>query len=246
MSLNPLAPLTDHQSMLNRIFWFTTASALGAVWLLRLYVHSLDQWLKQIDYTVALGDNKVLPMPGGYLIPALAMGMLTRIYRVHAHISDWLGIRECFDIDVIIAELARQSELNLSPSSREKLVANRHRIMRQAFYPFVSGPQPQIDSQLIEQALDAWSWFWIGIEATFVLVVASFGLVAAGIYRVGFETLGGTLLALAIALPAMHRQCRRYAVAQVRAILADPARAAQVRRTLVELCGAQTANRQAA
>ena len=28
MPLNPLAPVTDYQSMLNRIFWFTTAAAL--------------------------------------------------------------------------------------------------------------------------------------------------------------------------------------------------------------------------
>ncbi len=44
MSLNPLATLDDYQSMLNRIFWFTTASALVATWMLRLRVPELDQY----------------------------------------------------------------------------------------------------------------------------------------------------------------------------------------------------------
>jgi hypothetical protein len=232
--------------MLNRIFWFTTAASCAAVWLLRLHIHALDQWLQQMDYSVALADNKMLPVPGGYLLPALAAGILTRIFRVHARISDWLGLRECFDLDVIITELAAKCDIDLSGISRTQLVGNRHRIMRQAFYPFVSGPKPHIDPQLIEQALDAWSWFWIGIEATFVLVATGFGLVAAGVYRAGLEILSGTLLAAAIALPTMHRQCRRYAVAQVRAILADPQRAAIVRRSIADLHRPPAANRQAA
>ncbi len=117
MSLNPLSPVTDYQSMLNRIFWFTSASALAATWMLRLYISDLDGWLSQIDFTVALGGDKNLPMPGGYLLPALAVGRLTRVYHLHARISDWLGIRECFDVEVIIAELAAQSSSTFPPST---------------------------------------------------------------------------------------------------------------------------------
>src|SRR5262245_32778184 len=104
MSLNPLAPVTDYQSMLNRIFWFTTVSALVAVWMLRISIPELDALLRQIDFTVELADNKILPMPGGLLLPALVAGIVTRIFRLHGRISDWLGIRECFDIDVVIYE----------------------------------------------------------------------------------------------------------------------------------------------
>ena len=83
MSINPLAPVTDYQSMLNRISWFTTASALVAIWILRLYIQALDELLHKIDFTVEFGGTKVLPMPGGYLFPALAVGILTRIFRFH-------------------------------------------------------------------------------------------------------------------------------------------------------------------
>jgi hypothetical protein len=235
MSLNPLAPVTDYQSMLNRIFWFTSAAALAGIWLLRVELPRLDAVLRQIDFAVALGNDKILPIPGGYLLPALAVGLVTRIYHLHGRISDWLGIRECFDLDVIIAELAGQTAIDLSVFPTDELRGLRHRIMRGAFYPFVSGPRPQVDEQLILQALDAWSWFWIGTEAALVFTLTGLALVAGGAQQAGLLTIGGTILAAAIALPAMRGQCRRYAIAQVRAILTDPARELAVRSTFAEL-----------
>jgi hypothetical protein len=235
MPLNPLAPVTDYESMLNRIAWFTTAAALGAVWLLRQYVPAIDGQLSQIDFALQFGGDKMLPVPGGYLLPALAVGLVTRVYRIHARISDWLGIREHFDVDVIIAEFARRLAIDLSLVSEDRLAERRSRIMRLAFYAFVSGSQPAIDAQLVHRALDAWSWFWIGVEATLVFVLAGLGLVAANEYLVGLQTIAGSLAAAAIGLPLMRGQCRLYAVAQVRAILDDPARAILVRGAFDDL-----------
>jgi hypothetical protein len=246
MSLNPLAPVTEYQSMLNRICWFTSASTLVGVWLLRLYIKPLEDMLQQIDFTVAFGGDKVLPMPGGYLLPALAVGMVTRIYRLHARISDWLGIRECFDLDVIIAELAHQLDFDLMLVQDTELRRSRHQIMRRAFYPFVSGPDPQIDQQLVLQALDAWSWFWIGIEATLVFMLVGLGLIAGSAYSAGFTTIAATLFCAAVGLPAMRNQCARYAHAQVRAILADPARAEMIRAVFAELTDTRYQIRRAA
>jgi hypothetical protein len=232
--------------MLNRIFWFTSASALVAVWILRLYLPGLDLLLNRIDFTVEFGGNKMLPIPGGYLLPALAVGILTRIFRLHARMSDWLGIRETFDIRVIIGEFADQLGIDLSAVEDDRLIKHRHTIMRKAFYPFASGPKPQIDPHLIAQALDAWSWFWIGVEATLVFVLAGLGLVAGGVYTTGLQLLGGTLVVAALALPAMREQCRRYAIAQVRAILGEPVRVEIVRKALAELTRHHVADRRAA
>ena len=137
--------------MLNRISWFTTASALVAIWILRLYIPALDELLQRIDFTVEFGGNKVLPIPGGYLFPALAVGILTRIFRFHARLSDWLGIRESFDVEVIIRGLAAQLAIDLTTVSDVQLISARHSIMRKAFYAFVGGSQPQIDLQLVQQ-----------------------------------------------------------------------------------------------
>ena len=245
-SLNPLAPVTDYQSMLNRIFWFTSTSALVAIWMLRLHNPALSGLLSQIDFKVEFGGEKILPIPGGYLFPALAVGLLTRIYRLHARISDALGIRRCFDIDVIIAEFAPLVNVDLSSIAYEMLVECRPSIMRAAFYPFVSSSRPSIDQQLVYQALDAWSWFWVGIEATFVFILLGFGLIAGGTYEVGLETIGGAIIFAAIGLPAMRGQCIRYAIAQVRPIAADPARAAAIRAAFAELAQDRYAGRRAA
>jgi hypothetical protein len=246
MSVHPLAPVVDYQTMLNRIFWFTSASALAAIWMLRLHIPALDGVLSEIDFTVEFGGNKVVPVPGGFLLPALAVGIVTRIYRVHARISNWLGIRECFDVQVILGEFADQLAIDLTSVTDQQLVEWRHSLMRRIFYPYVSGPHPQIDPHLIQQALDAWSWLWIGIEATLVFVLTGLGLIGSGAYPAGFQILSGTLVVATIGLPAMRGQCKRYAVAQVRAILADPARVADVRTAFAELIRKPATSRLAA
>ena len=230
MSLNPLTPVTDYQSMLDRIFWFTSASALVAVWMLRMKIPELDSQLHEIDFTLAFGGDNLVPIPGGYLLPALAIGLGSRVFRIHGLIARWLGIRERFDIDVIIHELARRSGVNLDHVSDEELADQRHEIMRHGFYQFVGGRQPQIDEPLIHRALDLWSWFWIGIESSVVFVFASFALLATGSHQIGLIALLATLACAAIGLPVIRNECRRHAIAQVRAIVADPLRAEQVRR----------------
>jgi hypothetical protein len=111
--------------------------------------------------------------------------------------------------------------------------------MRTAFYAFVGGSQPAIETQLVHRALDAWSWFWIGIEATLVFVLTGLGLVAASEYQIGLQTIAASLAAAAIGLPLMRGQCRLYAVAQVRAILAEASRENVVRSAFDDLVGRQ-------
>lgn len=238
LPLNPLAPVTDYQSMLNRIFWFTTASALAAVWLLRMYVPAVDALLAKVDAAWTVDSGKNLSTTAGYLLPALAIGIGFRVFRVHAKVSDWLGIRECFDLDVILADMAEQLNIDLAKFDRTLLRRARHGLMRKTFYPFVSGSQAAIDQQLILQALDAWSWFWVGVEATLVFALAAFGLIAFHVYAVGFQIIGAAFAFAVIGLPAIRNQCRRYAIAQVRAILEDSTRAATVYQAFAEAYGA--------
>ena len=231
--LNPLSPVTDYQSMLNRISWFTTASALGAIWLLRRHVEPVDVFLGQIDSVLTVEGSKALAIRGGYLAPALALGVAARVFRLHAKISDWLGIREYFDVEVIIRGFAERLDIDLEQTPAGEIVRARHHIMRKAFYPFVSGSQPSIDRQLVQQALDAWSWFWVGVEATLIFTLTGLGLIACNAYEAGFQTLGCALGAAVLVLPTLYRQCRLFAMAQVRAILDDPAREAVVRSVLM-------------
>jgi len=63
-----------------------------------------------------------------------------------------------------------------------------------------------------------------------VFAIASFALVATGSFQLGLTALVSTLALAAIGLPAIRNECRRYAIAQVRAIVSEPGRADQVRR----------------
>lgn len=246
MALNPLSTITDYQSLQNRVFWFTTVATLGAVWLIRASVPAADAALGHIDRAMGFGLGSALPTPGGYLVPALAVGIASRVFRLHALISDALGIRECFDLEAIIGKMSEQVRVDLSGISYDELRAARPRLMRQTFYAYVSGERPAIDQHLVQQALDAWSWLWAGVEATFVFTLAAFALIGCGAYQPGFETLGCAIAVAVFGLPMLRRQCARYATAQVRAILSDPARATAVRAELAELAGRDATRRAAA
>lgn len=230
MSLNPLSPVTDYQSLLNRIFWFTSAAALGAVALLRDNVAGIDSALRHIDLYLDTGSGEILPIPAGYLLPALAIGLFARVFRLHGQLSHWLGISERFDIGVILPEFAKQLGIEPAEVSETQWLEHRHHTMRSAFYRFASSNSPQIDPHLVHQALDLWSWFWIGLQSVFVFAMASLVLIAMGDYRLGAATLGATLSFASVGLPGIRTHCRRYAIAQVKAIMADPARVAEVRQ----------------
>lgn len=246
MSFNPLSPVTDYQTMLNRIFWFVAGAGFVAATLLRSQVPAIDQALEAIDLSVAIGGQQTLPVPAGSLLPALALGLVCRMYRPHARLADWLGIRERFDIDVVVHELATRLGLDLSLAPDGELERRRHQLMRQTFYRYVSGDAPAVDPQLIHHALDAWSWFWIALEATVLFVVTSLTLVAFGAQAIGIRLLLATLVAAGLGLPTLRGQCRRLAIAQVRAILADERRKEEVRMALQSLLPAEAPSRRAA
>lgn len=231
MALNPIAPVTDYQSMLNRICWFTSAATLAAIWLLRTHLQALDFALGRVDFQVNTG----MDIPAGSLLPALFVGLITRIFRIHSFIGHWLGIRERFDIDVILSELARRVGIEVDDVTESEWLLHRHDLMRTTFYRFASKQSPQIDAHLIHQALDLWSWFWVGIETTCVFVLTSFTLIAAGAREAGLITFGMTLLLATVGLPVIRLQCKRAAIAQVRAILADLTREILVREAFSRL-----------
>jgi hypothetical protein len=219
---------------------------VAAIGLLRRHVPAVEAVLLQLDSALKLGVESFMPVGSGTLLPALVFGIATRIFRLHSILSDALGLREYFDVHVIIDALARQLGVDLKLVEEQRVRDARPRIMRTAFYPFVSGSQPAVDTQLVQSALDAWSWFWAGLEATLVFSVTGFLLIACNVRPVGFEALGGALILACVVLPAIRGQCRRYAVAQVRAILDDPGRARVARAAFDELVGPAMERRMAA
>ena len=79
-----------------------------------------------------------------------------------------------------------------------------------------------------------------------MFAVGGLALVASGATTLGLEVLAGSIVFAAFVLPAMRRQCVRYAIAQVRAIVDDPTRAETVRQVFSELTGEATEEQSAA
>ncbi|MCH2594519.1 MAG: hypothetical protein MKZ95_01705 [Pirellulales bacterium] len=125
---------------------------------------------------------------------------------------------------------ARELGVNTKAVPEQLWLNNRNKVMRQAFYRYAGNNSSEIDGHLIHQALDLWSWFWVGVQSAVVFVLTSLLLIAMQHYVAGAITLGSTLVFVAIGLPAIRLSCRRYAIAQVKAIMADPARETIVRQ----------------
>ena len=68
-------------------------------------------------------------------------------------------------------------------------------------------------------------------------VDGDFGLVACGVYRLGLQTVLAAITFAGFGMPMLRGQCCKYAAAQVRAILADRGRAAEVRAAFAEALG---------
>ena len=70
-------------------------------------------------------------------------------------------------------------------------------------------------------------------------------LIAAGSYATGAVTLALTLGLATILLPAIRQYCKRYAIAQVKAIVSDPKREAAVWQALDWIDQPQSVHRSA-
>src|SRR4051812_12412628 len=152
MSFNPLQPVTDYVSMLNRIFWLTTLSAVVATAILRIYFPAVDQLLAKLDFDFEIAGIKGIKL--GYVVPALVVGGVTRATRFHDCVSSLFGIRKRFDVNEILLPLASESGFGVGSLSLKKLGDCRTDLMRSTFYRYASSTDPKIDKHLIYQALD--------------------------------------------------------------------------------------------
>jgi hypothetical protein len=225
--LNPLAEVTDYHTMLNRIFWFTTASAVIGTVLLRSFVPNIDAALAYLDVKIEVYGIKI---PLGYVVPGLLIGLLARIVRLHDRISDILGIRRRFDVTFILEPLARA--VGISQKDVSNVKSRRSELMGAAFYRYASSRNPQIDKHLICEALDWWSWYWVVVESGTVLSIVAIALFFAKAWWAGGLVLATCVAAFCVALPFFKHHCSRYADREVQEILSDSSRKDEVRKQM--------------
>jgi hypothetical protein len=150
-----------------------------------------------------LPDYKAVNVSG--LIIGLLVAVLTFVFQLHDKISDVLGIRRRFDCENILIPLAQRVGSNIGEATKEKIVQHRDELMHAVFYKYASSraESPLVDKHDIEHALNAWSWFWVLVEA-----VLYFGLGAIIASCIGSPKIGlafGMASVAAFVLAALQR-----------------------------------------
>jgi len=226
--MNPFSQPKNYDEMLTKIMIFTFVMCLIFVALVAHIWPALWNLLHPDWLTLKVDVLGLKDIPAAYIIVAAIISLAARVSKLHDRVSDVFGIRQRFDISEILTPLAGGVGVPVDLARREKLIANRRAIMGDVFYKYASSTNPEIDTHLIWSALDKWSWFWICIEGTTVALIADVALVLRHSFQigayVGIAMFVGTLVATQV-----NRACSSLAHSEVREILKDPKRCADIK-----------------
>ncbi|MCM5554523.1 hypothetical protein [Pleomorphomonas sp. NRK KF1] len=181
---------------------------------------SIEKWGAIGRLISLIPHYEVINISGLFI--AFAVSTLTYVFEFHDRLSDLVGIRETFDTESIIFPLARGVGFDIGEDLKQKIIADRHKIMHSAFYRFSSSrnEKPLVDKHDIEHALNAWSWFWIFVEGVSYFLA---GCVVSIFFRdseIGFILACVAVVTFVLAL-LQHSRLKKYAAPQVQRILSD-------------------------
>jgi hypothetical protein len=157
------------------------------------------------------------------VVIAFIVALLTHMFQFHDRISDLLGIRRRFDVKIILIPLAKRVGSVVTKDKVDKIAKHRDELMHAVFYKYASGraDKPLVDKHDIEQALNAWSWYWVFVEATFY-----FGVGAIVAWWLGSGSLASTFTGISVILLAVafvqRIRLANYARPEIDSIVADP------------------------
>ena len=226
MELNPFSAISSYAAMLNKIAIFSFFVLLAALAFVFWQVPTTRNVIPQLEAKVPGTDIQV---PLSVLIGALILATVFRVIKLHDRISDCLGIRRRFDVLCILLPMASAAGEALSLDQQEKVWQNRHALMRVVFYKYASSSKgrAQIEEHAITMALDQWSWYWIIVEAIFIITVLGIFMMFVGNPYI-------TVLAFALCLSGIwllqgvKELCRRYARDEISQIMEEPTRLAAI------------------
>jgi hypothetical protein len=227
----PFERPTSYGEMLNKIGLFTFFLTLGLTCVVAYFSPAAATFLNSQHTTVEILTLKV---PLLYVVPAVGIAILARIIRLHDKISDLFGIRAKFDLYRILIPLCGSVEISVDEEFREKLRSHRNSALAKTFYRYASFEEPKISRALVLEAIDRWTWYWVLLEFTVVLLIADVTLLVLRAYA------GASLISIAVFLPSLlfstyDNVCGRLADAQIEEIVADDARAADLRTAFSQI-----------
>jgi len=209
----------SYSDMLQRVFYFTVASGFVCTVLLALGSPQLKAFLDSLDVEASIGP--IGGLKALYVVVPLAVGLVSRMLKIHDMLSSLFRIRFRFDTLRFLVPLATGAGINVTPEIKRRVRSNRAAAMYKVFYPYASFKDPKIDAQLVRTAADYWGWFWVLLESSLLFSITScvLGALAQSLLCIvsAAVVLGELLLLL-----FMWTGCKRTAARQVNAILAQP------------------------
>jgi hypothetical protein len=183
--------------------------------------NSIESWGPVGKVTSIIPHYDVLNLFGFAI--ALVVALLTNMFQFHDRISDLLGIRRRFDRKSILIPLSVRVGSPVNKEKEAKIAQRRDHLMHTVFYKYASSraENPLVDKHDIEQALNAWAWFWVSVEAVFYLGVGAAVAWWLGSRNLAFTFMGGSIALLVIAFLQRIR-LPNYVRSEIDSIVADP------------------------
>lgn len=220
-----IAQPESYSDMLERVFVTTVVSGVTCTLILASASPAVKALLDSVQTETEIGPIKGIKTL--YVLIPIVIAVISRIVFLHDRLSDLFHIRVIFDTRYILFPMARLSGHGVDKTMEQRIRSVRESAMYKVFYPYAGFAAPAIDRQLVRTALDNWGWFWVGIESGFLFVVT--GIIV--------EIIGGAiqliicmvaLLIIGLLLTIKWFACRRSADRQVRAIIDDVKRKADI------------------
>jgi hypothetical protein len=235
MNLISFGRTATYDEMLTRIAIGTIVSSFVAIEWLRWHIGTLDGILATVDKWPAIGPLKDYDkLPFGTILPAIVIGVLCRIIKLHDRLSDVFAIRKRFDISEILIPICGHCDKKMTSDRLDALSRDRHKWVRLLFYEYASSFKDKaiIDENLIRQALDWWTWAWVALESSAIFLVACIIAYWSTQYKTAFQML--TVANCLFITSSLLRTygCRSTARAEVNAIMDNEKAASEIRKKL--------------
>jgi hypothetical protein len=221
----PKLTVKNYPEMLRKLSTAAFVVCVACLTYLRSSVVSIDKMLNYLDAVIPANAPffSSMKIPLGTALIAFVIAVFTEAVKLHDKISDALEIRKTFDVWWILKPMAKLSGAKLTKARASKLEPERKRLMGEVFYKYASSTKPKIDRHTITQALTAWSWYWLCLEAIVIIILTAVIALLAKQF-IGAAVLVAVAITLSLLMCWFWSDCKKYADSQVRQILNDKTR----------------------
>jgi hypothetical protein len=193
------------------------------------FFNGIESWGSVGRVLSTLPDYKAVNVSG--LVVGLFVAVLTFVFQLHDKISDVLGLRRRFDCKEILIPLAQRVGSNIDEAKKENIIQQRDELMHAVFYKYASSraESPLVDKHDIEHALNAWSWFWVLVEAVLYFSAGAIIALCTGSPKIALAF--GMVSVIVFVLGVLqHIRLGKYARPQIKTIAADPTASYDIKR----------------